>query len=160
MWHNVPLIVSQYTELFVKTEYAYLAVGLIVLILLGVGLCTPKYIGIEGITTLQLIYYSCLLVTDVEKYPVGFYTFLAFKYSTGFNDFFHFTSLVLNDDFTKKVYWMTLTKTSIENYNLSFLPLVIATILMLITFVYRLRAEKKFEARSPKNSKKEICKLQ
>lgn len=100
---NEPLIISQYAELFQKTEYAYIGVGVIVLLLLGVGLCTPKYIGIEGITTLQLIYYSCLLVTDAGKYPVGFYIFTAFKFSTGFNDFFHFTHLVLNDDFTKKV---------------------------------------------------------
>jgi hypothetical protein len=33
-------------------------------LLLLIGLVAPKYIGLEGILTLQLIYYSCLLVID------------------------------------------------------------------------------------------------
>jgi len=51
---------------------------------------------------------------------------------------------------------MTLHKPSIENYNLSFLPLAIAAIFMILTLVYRSKAENKYEQRSAKNSKKEI----
>lgn len=93
---NEPLVMSQYSAMFLKTEYVYIGVGLMVLLLLGVGLCTPKYIGVEAISTLQLIYYSCLLVTDVEKYPVGFRTFVTFKYSIGYNDIFEYTRILLN----------------------------------------------------------------
>jgi len=93
---NEPLIISEYSAVFLKTEYVYIGVGLLVLVLLGLGLCTPKYIGVEAISTLQLVYYSCLLVTDVDKYPIGFKTFVTFKYSTGYNDLFTYTSLVLN----------------------------------------------------------------
>jgi hypothetical protein len=110
---NEPLKISKYTEMFQKTEYVYVAVGFLVLLLLGVGLCTPKYIGVEAISTLQLIYYSCLLITDVNKIPVGFKTFVAFKCSTGFNYFFNYTHLLIDTNFTKKVFWMTLQKTTI-----------------------------------------------
>lgn len=92
---NEPLIISEYSAVFLKTEYVYIGVGLLLLVLLGVGLCTPKYIGVEAISTLQLVYYSCLLVTDVHKYPVGFRTFVTFKYSTGFNDIFEYTRILL-----------------------------------------------------------------
>lgn len=157
---NEPLIISEYSAMFLKTEYVYIGVGLLVLVLLGVGLCTPKYIGVEAISTLQLIYYSCLLVTDIDKYPVGFKTFVAFKYSTGFNDFFNYTSLVLNDNLTKKVFWMTLHKTAIENYSLSFLVLCLTSLSMFLTLVYRTRAEHNYEERSSNHSSKEIQSLQ
>jgi hypothetical protein len=51
-----------------------------------IGLFTPKYIGLEAILTLQLIYYSLILVLDSKKYPIGFNTFKYFKYSNGYNE--------------------------------------------------------------------------
>ena len=157
---NEPLIISEYSAMFLKTEYVYIGVGLLVLVLLGVGLCTPKYIGVEAISTLQLIYYSCLLVTNVDKYPVGFKTFVAFKYSTGYNDLFFYTSLVLNENFTKKVFWMTLHKTVIENYSFSFIVLCLSSLTMFLTLMYRTRAEQNYEERSSRHSSMEIQSLQ
>ncbi len=95
-------------------EYIYIGFGVLILILLLVGLCTPKFIGLEAILTIQLIYYSCFLIKEVSLFPVGFKTFTAFKFSTGFNDLFTLTKILVNEEFEKKVAWMGLQKTIFE----------------------------------------------
>ncbi len=53
--------------------------------LLIIGLLAPKYIGLEGVLTLQLIFYSQLLVYDIRAWPVGFSVFNYFRYANGYN---------------------------------------------------------------------------
>jgi len=56
-----------------------------------IGLMTPKYIGLESILTLQLIFYSQLLISDPSKWPIGFVYLRYLKFSTGFNNIFTYT---------------------------------------------------------------------
>ena len=64
--------------------------GMIVTNLLGIicficGLLSTKYIGLECILTLQLIYYSQLLISNANKWPLGFQYLSYLKYACGFN---------------------------------------------------------------------------
>jgi len=88
---NEPLVISEYFEIFSKTEYAYFGLSTLILIMFLIGLFTPKFIGLEAILTLQLIYYSCFLINKVDKIPVGFRTLTVLKSSTGYNDLFSLT---------------------------------------------------------------------
>ena len=72
------------------------------------GLLAPKYIGLEAILTLQLIYYSELLIKDPKNIPLGFQTFAVFKYSTGFNDLFIISEILGASSIEKKYIWMNL----------------------------------------------------
>lgn len=69
--------------------------------------------------------------------PPGFRTFVSFKYSTGFNQLFKFTKILITGDLEKKIVWINLEKTIIENYNTSFVILVLSSIFMVVGFVYR-----------------------
>lgn len=44
-------------------------IGIICLI---IGLLSKKYIGLECVLTLQLVFYSQLLVENANKWPMGF----------------------------------------------------------------------------------------
>lgn len=37
-----------------------------------VGLSARKFIGMEGVVTLQLVYYSQILVSSADKWPLAF----------------------------------------------------------------------------------------
>jgi hypothetical protein len=50
---------------------------------LVIGLFVPKFIGLETIITMQLIYYSQLLISDLDKWPLGFTYFTYFKVASG-----------------------------------------------------------------------------
>jgi hypothetical protein len=45
---------------------------MIALFNLVLGIVSGKYIGLEGILTFQLMYYSQLLISPWEQYPIGF----------------------------------------------------------------------------------------
>ena len=62
------------------------------LIGLVIGLFLPKFIGIETIISLQLIFYSQILIINPEDWPVGFFYLKYLKMSTGYNDFIFLTS--------------------------------------------------------------------
>lgn len=66
--------------------YAMLTETVLILISLLVGLITSKFIGLELIITLQLIFFSQLLVYNIEDWPSSFVFLKHLKYSTGFND--------------------------------------------------------------------------
>lgn len=59
--------------------------GILMLALLGIGLLAPKYIGLEGMVTLQLIFYSQLLIEDNKAWPTEFNIFKNFRFINGFN---------------------------------------------------------------------------
>lgn len=50
-----------------------------------IGLVLPKFIGLETLITLQLIFFSQLLISDFELWPVGFSQFSNLKIATGYN---------------------------------------------------------------------------
>lgn len=50
-----------------------------------VGLVLPKFIGLETLITLQLIFYSQLLLSDFGLWPIGFSQFENLKIATGYN---------------------------------------------------------------------------
>lgn len=55
--------------------------------ILFIGLLSKKYIGLECMLTLQLIYYSQLLATPWNKFPVEFQSLKYLKYVNGYNLF-------------------------------------------------------------------------
>jgi hypothetical protein len=46
-----------------------------------------KFIGVETLITIQLIYFSQLLVEDIENWPQAFIIFAPLKIVTGYNNF-------------------------------------------------------------------------
>lgn len=82
---NFPLVYSSNIELFQKTSYGMMGSSLVLLLLLILGMLAGKFIGLEGIVTIQLIYYSQLLVTPYQKMPVGFLMFKYLKIANGYN---------------------------------------------------------------------------
>lgn len=59
-----------------------------------VGLFVPKFIGLETILTMQLIYYSQLLISKLDKWPVGFAYFNYLKVASGFSSVMRLTQYV------------------------------------------------------------------
>jgi hypothetical protein len=57
-----------------------------------VGGISNKFIGIEAIITLQLIFYSQTLITPISKFPVGLVSLQFLKYANGYNEIFSITS--------------------------------------------------------------------
>lgn len=58
---------------------------------LMMGLITPKFIGLESILTLQLIFYSQLLIVDLAKWPPGFVFLKYLRYASGYNELINLT---------------------------------------------------------------------
>ena len=52
-------------ETFKALGQGILATSIVSAICLLIGLLSPKFIGLEAILTLQLIYYSQLLISDI-----------------------------------------------------------------------------------------------
>jgi hypothetical protein len=73
-------------------------------LLLLISLVTPKFIGLEVIITLQLIFFSQILIYDNSKFPVGFLFFSNLQYTTGFNKFFDFTKYFPSTDVSRKMF--------------------------------------------------------
>ena len=69
--------------------------------------------------------------------PVGFKTLTAFRYSTGFNDLLSLTEVTLGGELSRKVVWMGLHKTVIENYSISFILLLVSMTIMLGSIIYK-----------------------
>jgi hypothetical protein len=56
------------------------------MICLLIGIFLPKFIGLEAILTMQLIYYSQLLIYDFKRWPLGFMYLKFLKVAAGFNE--------------------------------------------------------------------------
>lgn len=54
-------------------------------IILFIGLLSRKFIGLECILVLQLIYYSQILVSPWSNFPVELESIKSLKYSNGYN---------------------------------------------------------------------------
>lgn len=114
---------------------------ILIAISLLIGLIAPKFIGLELILTLQLIFFSQLLIHDVKNWPPGFVFLKYLKYSTGFNDIFSATQNLLTDTVSKKMSNLSLRKLVIENFNVSFVFLLLTFIGLVVCFIVKLHKE-------------------
>ena len=87
----------------------------VILSVLGllVGLFVPKFIGLESIITIELIYYSQLLISDASKWPVGFSQFKYLKAATGYNDLISLTYYLPSNNMNLKLSKLYVQKTII-----------------------------------------------
>jgi hypothetical protein len=106
-------------------------------LLLILGLVTPKFIGLEIIITLQLIFFSQILIYDNSKFPVGFLFLSSLQYTTGFNKIFDFTEYLPNTDASRKMFTLERDKLIIENFNINFAILFVAFVILMITAFIR-----------------------
>lgn len=97
------------------------------------------------IVTMQLIFYSQILIDDFDKWPVGFVQFEQLKVATGYNDFLNLTEYTPTTIVSKKYNKLTLHKTIIENFNLNFIILVVFTTFFYITVSLRSNQESKMK---------------
>ncbi len=88
-----------------------------------------------------MIYYSCLLVVDADKFPVGFKSFNLLKLSTGYNDFFELTTLLLNNDLVSKLNFIGIKKLIVENYNASFFFIFVSGLAFGVSCLIRVSQE-------------------
>ncbi len=69
---NAALSYEAQIDTYKAISYAMLAGTILNSLMLFVGFVSPKFIGLESILTLQLIFFSQTLIYDHLKFPVGF----------------------------------------------------------------------------------------
>ena len=114
--------------------------SLVSIIGLVIGLFVPKFIGLEAILTMQLIFYSQMLIVDNEKWPLGFV--IQFKYlktATGYNEMIELTSYLALSNFDKKYDKLSIHKTIIENFNINFCIVLFVALLFYLAVFLRSR---------------------
>ena len=110
-----------------------MAVNILSLIILAVGLIAPKFIGLEMTLTLQFLFFSQFLVQDVDYWPIAFLYLSYMKYSSGYNTILDFTDYEQRNINSVKYAKLKMKKTIVENFNTSFVILIVATLLFSIT---------------------------
>jgi hypothetical protein len=136
---TIPLIFSENIATY-TTISIVLCVGTgLSLICLAIGLCSPKYIGLESLLTLQLVFFSQLLIKNPSKWPVGFMYLKYLKLSSGYNELFTFTDFFPETIFAKKMDHLDMKKTFIENFNINFIILGFSFLVFLIFFYLQYR---------------------
>jgi hypothetical protein len=113
------------------------------LVCLVFGLITPKFIGVEFLVTLQLIFYSQLLIVDTGKWPAGFLYLKYLKFASGYNDILHLTSFGFFGSTSIKYSHLAMRKTICENFNLNFMILLLSSLLFLIVHIIKLVSKKR-----------------
>jgi hypothetical protein len=113
------------------------------MLLLVFGLITPKFIGLETIITLQLIFFSQILIYDNSKFPVGFLFLSNLKYTTGFSDIIDFSEYIPMTDSSRKMSSIKMKKLIIENFNINFAILFLCFVVLMITCLIRKHNEDK-----------------
>ena len=97
------------------------------------------------IITIQLIFYSQLLIDDFDKWPAGFSQFNQLKAATGYNELFNLTEYTPVTVISKKYNKLTMHKTIIENFNLNFIILIVFATLFYMTVFFRSNYEIKMK---------------
>lgn len=105
------------------------------------GLMSFKFIGVESILTLQIIYFCQLLIFDISNWPSGFSFLKNLKYSFGFNDVLNNTEYRLFNTLAKKMHALQIKKLLIENFNINFLILAVSFLVFLVFSVLRKNRE-------------------
>jgi hypothetical protein len=108
---------------------------------LMIGLLSPKYIGLESLLTLQLVFFSQLLIVNPSKWPVGFMYLKYFKFSSGYNDILILTDFIPYTTSAKKMENLGIKKTIIENFNINFILLGLSFLVFIIVFYLKSRKE-------------------
>jgi hypothetical protein len=102
-----------------------------------IGLMSFKFIGVESILTLQIVYLCQLLIFDISYWPSGFSFLKNLKYSFGFNDVLNNTEYRLFNTLAKKMHVLQIKKLLIENFNTNFLILAVSFLLFLVFSILR-----------------------
>lgn len=102
-----------------------------------IGLLSPKYIGLEFLLTLQLIFYSQLLINEPSKWPVGFLYLKYLKFASGYNEIFAFTTYVPLTNDAKKMQHLDMKKTIVENLNINFVIFFLALLIFIVMFIVK-----------------------
>jgi hypothetical protein len=68
----MPLIVSQYTEQYQMIEKINLVFIILLSLILIFSMLAPKWIGVEVMQVIQLIFFSQMLITEVSNWPLAF----------------------------------------------------------------------------------------
>ncbi len=123
---------------------------------LFVGVMSPKYIGLESLLTLQLIFYSQMLISDPQKWPIGFMYLKYFKFSSGYNELFKLSSYVPETISSKKLSHLEIKKTIIENFNINFVILMMAFVVFMAFFVLKYWKEAQLLDQEQKRKQKAI----
>jgi hypothetical protein len=89
--YNKPLRFEGRIPVFQSIGSGILIGAAVSMLLLVLGLITPKFIGLETIITLQLIFFSQILIYDNSKFPVGFLFLSNLQYTAGFNEIIDFS---------------------------------------------------------------------
>ena len=100
---NASLKVISNPSAYTTLGYLTLVSLILSIVSLLLGFMTPKFIGLESILTLQLLYYSRLLIVDIQRWPPGFSFMNYFKFTSGFNDIFQFTQYQSTTTIAKKL---------------------------------------------------------
>lgn len=98
-----PLKVETNTETYKRLRYALLGGGALNFFGLFIGFLTPKFIGLESILTLQIIYYSQLLIYDMSKWPISFNFLKYLRFTSGYNDILQYTEYSIFDGQLRKM---------------------------------------------------------
>ena len=102
-----------------------------------IGLLSPKYIGLESLLTLQLIFYSQLLIAEPSNWPIGFLYLKYLKFASGYNDIFAFTTYVPLTYDAKKMQHLDMKKTIVENLNINFVIFFVSLLIFFVMFIVK-----------------------
>jgi hypothetical protein len=136
-----PLIFSENIGTFTTISIVLCAGTALSLLGLVVGLCSPKYIGLESLLTLQLVFYSQLLIVNPSKWPVGFMYLKYLKFASGYNEILELTDFIPYTNQAKKMQHLDLKKTIVENFNINFVLLGLAFLVFAVVFYLKYRKE-------------------
>jgi hypothetical protein len=132
---NAPLTFTSNLDTYKTISIVICITTVFSLVCLMFGLISPKFIGVEMLMTLQLIFYSQILIINTEKWPAGFLYLKYLKFTSGYNNLFNLTSYSQFGADSIKHWHLAMKKTFIENFNLNFVILFLITIVFLIFFI-------------------------
>ncbi len=138
---NYALKVTQNGAAYKAIGNTMLAAIILNIICFMIGFMSFKFIGVESILTLQIIYFCQLLIFDISKWPSGFSFLNNLKYASGFNNVLHFTEYRLFNSLSKKMHALRIQKLLIENFNINFLILAATFLVFLICSIVRKNIE-------------------
>ena len=116
-------------------SYVYLLQTILSILILFIGLFTSKFIGLEMIIGLQLIYFSQLLISNPSKWPIGFSFLKHLKFATGFSNLIQYSFYVPNSSMEAKFSNLEISKNIIENFNIGCVLLILSFLIFFISFI-------------------------
>jgi hypothetical protein len=106
---------------------------LLVTLIFFVSLFAPKWIGVEAVLAIQLIFFSQVLIVDVTNWPNSFQAFKYFKYASGFNEVIP-SKISKNSVLSKKLSFLNFNEMFISNFLISsFILMIIFSVLWIVS---------------------------